>query len=146
MFRALSLGVVAAGLGCAAIGCSNTVQTAAQAEAPAGGASAATLAPQPEAADVPKRMQQPQIMAREDYYVAAGYSEPTRISTAARVTKEDVMAWSAHGICDEEIIGRVVRSDSTFTLSAADENQLRDAHVSDEVIRAMKATSKGYEK
>src|SRR5581483_11131700 len=131
MFRVLSLGVVAAGLGCAAIGCSNTVQTAAVVAPPNVKDAAAALAPQPAGPVAEKAGLPPQTIVREDYYVAAGYSQAARISTAAqaRVTKEDVMAWSAHGICDGEIIGRIDRSDSTFSLSAADENQLRDAHV-----------------
>lgn len=54
------------------------------------------------------------------------------------VTKNDVINWTRQGVKDEIIIDRIQRSNSSFRLTAADENELRDAGVSDEVVRAMR--------
>jgi hypothetical protein len=53
-----------------------------------------------------------------------------------------VIDWTRRGDRDEQIIDRIDRSRSVFYLSSRDENQLRDAGVSDEVIRAMKDTAR----
>jgi uncharacterized protein YcfJ len=58
------------------------------------------------------------------------------------VTRDDVIRWSKDGVKDEVIIDRIERSGTAFRLTAADENALRDANVSDEVVRAMKNTSR----
>ncbi len=60
----------------------------------------------------------------------------------ATVTKQDVTVWASRGVRDEIIIDRIQRSGTVFHLTAADENQLRDAGVSDEVVRAMKNTAR----
>jgi len=60
----------------------------------------------------------------------------------APVTREDVIDWTRRGDRDEQIIDRIDRSRSVFYLSSRDENQLRDAGVSEEVIRAMKDTAR----
>ena len=60
----------------------------------------------------------------------------------APVTREDVIDWTRRGDRDEQIIDRIDRSRSVFYLSSRDENQLRDAGVSEEVIRAMKDTGR----
>ena len=65
-----------------------------------------------------------------------------RSYSSARVTQTDVISWSNRGMRDSEIIDRIDRSGTVFHLSAADENQLRDAHVSEEVIREMKDTAR----
>ncbi len=57
------------------------------------------------------------------------------------VTREDVILWSVHGISDDVIIDRIERSGSVFSLPTSEEIHLRDAGVSDEVIRAMKGTN-----
>lgn len=69
-------------------------------------------------------------------------SRADRGSEPRHVTKEDVIAWSSRGDRDEAIIDRIEHSGTVFRLSARDENDLRDAGVSDEVIRAMKATGR----
>lgn len=63
-------------------------------------------------------------------------------SRGSAITKEDVIAWSQHGDRDDAIIDRIDRSRAVFVLSSRDENQLRQANVSEEVIRAMKDTSR----
>lgn len=59
-------------------------------------------------------------------------------STEAPVSRADVVNWTRQGVKDEIIIDRIQRSHTAFQLTAADENQLRDAGVSEEVVRAMK--------
>ena len=63
-------------------------------------------------------------------------------SEYSSVTKQDVIDWSNRGVRDDIIIDRVERSGSTFKLTAADENQLRDGGVSECVIQSMRATSR----
>jgi uncharacterized protein YcfJ len=57
------------------------------------------------------------------------------------VTRDDVLRWSRDGVKDDVIIDRIERSGSTFRLTATDETSLRDANVSEEVIRSMKRTA-----
>ncbi len=66
------------------------------------------------------------------------------VSQDQRVTKNDVINWTRQGIHDNVIIDRIERSGTVFRLTAADENQLRDAGVSEEVVRSMKNTVRGY--
>lgn len=63
-------------------------------------------------------------------------------SRVQSVTKEDVIRWHDRGDRDEVIMDRVDRSGTVFHLSSRDENQLRDAGVSEEVIRSMKDTAR----
>jgi hypothetical protein len=63
-------------------------------------------------------------------------------SAEARVTKQDVIAWTERGVKEDLIIDRIDRTHSAFRLSPADENELRDAGVSEEVIRTMKNTTR----
>jgi surface antigen len=67
------------------------------------------------------------------------YAQP---ASANRVTKNDVIKWTDQGVKDEIIIDRVDQSGTVFTMTAADENELRDAGVSEEVVRAMKDTAR----
>lgn len=59
-----------------------------------------------------------------------------------KVSKDDVIDWSRHGVTDEIIIDRVDRSGTVFHLTAADENALREKGVSEDVVQAMKQTSR----
>jgi uncharacterized protein YcfJ len=61
---------------------------------------------------------------------------------AANVTKDDVIEWTRRGDRDDAIIDRVERSGTVVRLSSRDENQCRDAGVSEDVIRAMKDTAR----
>jgi uncharacterized protein YcfJ len=63
-------------------------------------------------------------------------------ATASAVTREDVIEWTRRGDRDEQIIDRIDRSSAVIHLSARDENDLRDAGVSEGVIRAMKDTAR----
>jgi uncharacterized protein YcfJ len=63
-------------------------------------------------------------------------------ASAAAVTRQDVIEWTRRGDRDEQIIDRIDRSPSAIYLTARDENDLRDAGVSEGVIRAMKNTDR----
>jgi uncharacterized protein YcfJ len=83
--------------------------------------------------------------AREDRYersTRAGreerYADAPPAKSAGRVTKVEVIDWTKDGVKDEIIIDRIDQSGTTFRLTAADENELRDAGVSEDVVRAMK--------
>ncbi|HEV8291121.1 MAG TPA: glycine zipper domain-containing protein [Tepidisphaeraceae bacterium] len=68
---------------------------------------------------------------------------PSRVApTTDGLSRDDVIRWSKDGVKDEIIIDRIERSGTAFRLTAADENALRDANVSEEVVRAMKNTSR----
>ena len=70
------------------------------------------------------------------------YSRRAPRATASAVTREDVLEWTRRGDRDEQIIDRIDRSSAVIRLSARDENDLRDAGVSEGVIRAMKDTAR----
>jgi surface antigen len=70
------------------------------------------------------------------------YRDAPPPASSARVTKNDVIAWSGRGMSDPEIMDRIDRSGTVFHLTAADEMQLRDARVSEDVIREMKDTAR----
>ena len=76
--------------------------------------------------------------AREAQY----YDAPRATSAPQGVSRQKVMAWTEEGVKDEIIIDRIERSGTVFRLTPAEENQLRDAGVSEEVIRAMKQTGR----
>jgi hypothetical protein len=57
------------------------------------------------------------------------------------VTQQEIIRWSVRGESDDVIIDRLQKSPAIFHLGTSDEIHLRDAGVSDEVIRAMKATA-----
>ena len=69
------------------------------------------------------------------------YSDVETASPGHPVTRQDIIDWSIHGISDDIIIDRVQHNPCNFHLSAGEEIELRDAGVSDEVIRTMKATA-----
>src|SRR5882672_10830402 len=72
-----------------------------------------------------------------------GYQAPPPARTATNgLTRDDVIRWTKDGVKDEVIIDRIERSGTAFRLTAADENALRDANVSEEVLRSMKNTSR----
>jgi hypothetical protein len=62
------------------------------------------------------------------------------LGPSADVSQSDVIGWTVRGVSDDVILDRIGHARSTFHLSAGDEMRLRDAGVSDDVIRAMKAT------
>lgn len=57
------------------------------------------------------------------------------------VTRQQVIAWTNRGLRDEVIIDRIACSGTIFHLSTSDELNLRDAGVSSDVVRAMRATA-----
>jgi hypothetical protein len=61
------------------------------------------------------------------------------------VTVRDVIEWTSQGVSDDVIIWRIEHSNGVFRLTAANEVQLRDASVSDQVIHAIGAAERrGY--
>ena len=75
---------------------------------------------------------------KEDGRYSSESSAP--VSREPTVSKKDVIRWTNEGVKDEIIIDRIERSGTRFEIRASDENELRDAGVSEEVVRAMKAT------
>lgn len=71
-------------------------------------------------------------------YTQSGWRE----SSNNAVSQGDVIAWTTQGVRDDIIIDRIERSGVVFRLSAADQNDLRDRGVSEEVIRATKNTGR----
>ena len=68
-------------------------------------------------------------------------AERTVASQSRPVSREDVIAWTVRGTRDQIIIERITTSGTTFHLNTADELTLRDAGVSEDVVRVMKATA-----
>jgi uncharacterized protein YcfJ len=88
-------------------------------------------------------------MDKADERRAREYQQSTRSNRESRydnpqnsITTNDVIRWTDQGVKDEVIIDRIERSGQVMPLSVADENRLRDAQVSEEVIRAIKNTSR----
>ncbi len=79
---------------------------------------------------------------RERNYQTRTDSSARMTSDTRPVTKDEVIAWANKGTTDEVIIDRIQRNHSRFYLTGADENQLRDAGVSEEVIRTMRDTTR----
>ena len=81
---------------------------------------------------------------RDRYERATRVDRESRYQTSAgsgrTVSKSQVIHWTRQGVKDEIIIDRIDQSGSVFSVTAADENELRDAGVSEEVIRSMKYT------
>ena len=74
--------------------------------------------------------------------------EPVRLVTIVQspangpeVSTDDVIDWSLRGVTDDVIMNRIHQSRSVFHLSAAQQGRLRDAGVSDKIVRAMGATA-----
>ena len=78
--------------------------------------------------------------AREREY-AQDYPRPEGY-TGGAVTKRDVMKWTSRGTRDDVIIDRIERSGTVFHLTRDDEQDLRDAGVSEMVIQEMRATAR----
>ncbi len=71
----------------------------------------------------------------------ASATPPPMMDVPADVSQTDVIGWTVRGVTDDVILDRIEHARTTFHLSAADEMRLRDAGVSDDVVRAMKATA-----
>jgi uncharacterized protein YcfJ len=65
-----------------------------------------------------------------------------RHSSEQWVSKADVIDWTQRGVSDDVIIDRIQRSGTVFHLTAADENDLRDHDVSEQVIRVMRDSAR----
>lgn len=85
--------------------------------------------------------------ARQDRMYADRPAPPPATATPVgaqpmqALTTADVIRWTHTGVQEAVIIDRIERSGTRFNLTAADERQLRDAGVSENVIRAMKQTA-----
>ena len=76
---------------------------------------------------------------QRDQEVAADYQ--TDPYAGHIVTQHDVIKWTNHGTRDDIIIDSIERSGTVFHLSRSDEQDLRDAGVSEMVIQEMEATA-----
>ena len=73
--------------------------------------------------------------------VAPVVAPPTALASAEPpVSQSDVLKWVARGTADDVILDRIQHAPNAIRLSAGQEMQLHEAGVTDEVIRAMKAT------
>jgi uncharacterized protein YcfJ len=83
---------------------------------------------------------------RERQYYSGGptYGGQPMVAKSQQVTANDVVEWTRKGVKTEVIVDRIERSGQSFYLSAAEENMMRDARVSDEVIGAMKRNRRQY--
>ena len=88
-----------------------------------------------------------QARKENEYQQQQTYQEPSTTSTRQRpyttaspssVTQTQVIEWSRSGVKEDLIIDRIQRSGQTFTVTAVDEKQMRDAGVTPSVIDAMK--------
>ena len=75
------------------------------------------------------------------YYERNGNYQADAYSGGA-VTKTDVVRWTSRGTRDDVIIDRIERSGTVFHMSRGDEQDLRNAGVSEIVIQDMKATGR----
>jgi surface antigen len=62
--------------------------------------------------------------------------------SAQTIKAGDVIQWTHDGVKDDVIIDRIQRSGTVFRVTAGQETKLRDAGVSEDVIRAMKKTGR----
>jgi hypothetical protein len=72
----------------------------------------------------------------------ADYDDRGSQTVSTTVSKRDVIVWTQRGTRDDVIIDRIDRSGTVFHLSHSDEQDLRDAGVSEMVIQEMRATSR----
>jgi uncharacterized protein YcfJ len=68
-------------------------------------------------------------------------SQPTTYTNSA-ISKADIITWTRNGMPQEVIVDRIERSGTRFSLTAADENTLRENGVSEEVLRVMKQSAR----
>lgn len=68
----------------------------------------------------------------------ASAAAPSAAASASTISKREVIRWTSEGVKDEIIIDRIERCGSVARVTATDENEMRDAGVSEEVVRAMK--------
>jgi hypothetical protein len=78
---------------------------------------------------------------REREYAGYDTHASDRYATQ-NITKRDVIKWTSRGTRDDVIIDRIERSGAVFHLTPSDEQDLRDAGVSEMVIQDMKATAR----
>ena len=91
--------------------------------------------------DEEKRKQQEDAMARQRDD-SSSRATSTASNTQPAIGMGDVIDWTKQGVKEDVIVDRIERGTTVFKLTAADENHLRDAGVSERVIRAMKDTAR----
>src|SRR4051794_34047102 len=162
--KSAAVAVLAAAMGMGSVGCESKAQTGALVGAGGGallGGAIGSLSHSRAGAGaaigagvgaiggyvVGKEMDKKEQKNRDAAAAQAARSNDSRASDTPRttvgsdaVTRDDVLRWSKDGVKDDVIIDRIERSGSTFRLTATDESSLRDANVSEEVIRSMKRT------
>lgn len=58
------------------------------------------------------------------------------------IRRQDVIAWKRHGVSESVMIDRIERNSTRMQLTAADQNDLREKGVSEDVIKAMQGQTK----
>ena len=96
-----------------------------------------------ESARVPEPAEAPVVVADATPVPSSAMPDALRADTsaAAAVSQSDVIAWVTRGTTDDVVLDRVQHAPNAIRLTAGDEVRLRDAGVTDEVIRAIKATA-----
>ncbi len=64
-------------------------------------------------------------------------SEPAKKAAAGKVTMKQIIYWTEQGLPSEEIISRIKKANTVFTLTAEDIDYLHKQNVSQQVIEAM---------
>ena len=79
--------------------------------------------------------------AADDGLPSVPTTPPVGGSSDSPVSDADVIGWVTRGTSDDVILDRIQHARNAVRLTAGDELRLRDAGVTDEVIRAMKAAA-----
>jgi hypothetical protein len=87
-----------------------------------------------------KQRQEAELARERSYYNDGPTYAGQRMVAKTTVTRDDVIEWTRKGVKTEVIVDRIERSGQVFVVTAADENMMRDAGVSPDVILAMKRT------
>jgi hypothetical protein len=64
-------------------------------------------------------------------------SAPAKQAAAGKVTMKQIIYWTEQGLPSEEIISRIKKANTSFTLTADDIDYLHKQNVSQQVIEAM---------
>ena len=78
----------------------------------------------------------------QERHATGGDPAPGQYTANQPVSKQSVVEWSRHGVSNQVIIDRIERSGTRFSLTAADENMLRENGVSEDVVLTMRQTSR----
>jgi hypothetical protein len=80
--------------------------------------------------------------ASSESTLASSRQHPVYASNSSRISKQDVIDWTARGVREDVVLERINRCGNLPRLTAADENQMRDAGVSETVIQELRAAAR----